>query len=406
MVDTDNLLSNGSFCMLPWMHQFIHTNGDVLPCCTADYSMPIGNIRRERIESLWNGTVYKRLRSDMLAGRKNPICDSCYKAPDQSTTPRIFANRRFKEKLGIVRSTKSDGSLPDMKLGYLDIRWSNICNLKCRTCGEWNSSAWAAENKANGLKSNGIFLKPSDDNMSLLETYLENIDDVEEMYFAGGEPLLMEEHYHLLDRLISDGKTGIILRYNTNMTTLSFKDSNIIDRWKMFDRVVVSASIDSWGSRSSYIRHGSDWDQIVSNILAIRSESPGTIIGFNTVVSIFNAMTITEFLDELDAIGLLSIMAANASFHNLTDPDHFSTAVLPDGIRHAAADKISDYLDRLPADMSRLSDRLRKVIPHLRQPGTPHLRDKFLQQIRLIDDRRGERFTETFPELAGWFIGG
>lgn len=405
MVDTDNLLDNGSFCILPWIHQFIHTNGDVLPCCTSDYSMPIGNIRSERIENLWNGTVYKRLRSDMLAGRKNPICESCYKSPDQSTTPRIFANRRFKGKMDIVKSTNPDGSLPNMVLNYLDIRWSNICNLKCRTCGEWNSSSWAAENKASGLKPNGVFLKPSDDNGSLLESYLNNIDDVEEMYFAGGEPLLMEEHYLLLDRLISAGKTNILLRYNTNMTTLCFKDSSILDRWKLFDRVIVSASIDSWGSRSSYIRHGSDWDQIVQNIRTIRDESPKTVIGFSTVVSIFNVMTVTEFLDELDDLGLLSTIMSNASFHNLTDPDYFSAAVLPDDIRIAAADKITAYSARLPADMSRLSDRLRKVIIYLRQPGTPHLKEKCLQQIRLIDERRGESFTETFPELAGWFLG-
>ena len=405
MVDTKRLTENGSFCILPWIHQFIHTNGDVLPCCTADYSMPVGNIRSERIENLWNGTVYKRLRSDMLAGRKNSICNSCYKSPDQSTTPRIFANRRFKGKLDIVKSTKPSGSLPNMVLNYLDIRWSNICNLKCRTCGEWNSSSWASENKANGLKPNGVFLKPSDDNGSLLESYLSNIDDVEEIYFAGGEPMLMEEHYLLLDRLISAGKTNILLRYNTNMTTLSFKDTSILDRWKLFDRVIVSASIDSWGSRSSYVRHGSDWDQIVRNIRTIRKESPNTVIGFNTVVSIFNVMTITEFLDKLDDLGLLSTIMTNASFHNLTDPDYFSSSVLPDDIRNAAADKISAYSARLPVDMSRLSERLHKVVIYLRQPGAPHLREKCLQQIRLIDERRGESFTETFPELAGWFLG-
>jgi MoaA/NifB/PqqE/SkfB family radical SAM enzyme len=403
-MDIDKLKENGSFCILPWIHQFIHTNGDVLPCCTSDYSMPIGNIKRDRIEDLWNGTVYKRLRSDMLAGKKNPICDSCYRSPDQSTTPRIHANRRFKDSLDVVKSTRLDGSVPGMMLRYLDIRWSNICNLKCRTCGEWNSSSWAAENKSNGLKPNGVFLKPSDDNTRLLDTYLENIDDIEEMYFAGGEPLLMDEHYQLLDRLVLKGRTDIALRYNTNMTTLSVKDSNILDRWNLFDRVIVSASLDSWGDRSSYIRHGSDWDQIVENILMVRKESPKTVVTFNTVVSVFNALTLTDFLNEMDRVGLLSsATVANASFHYLTDPAYFSPSILPDETRDAAARKIMEYSSGLPTTLSKLGERLRKVIIHLQQPGMTHLKKKCLEHVRMIDERRGEDFMATFPELAVWF---
>lgn len=400
-LDKDKLLTNGVFCMLPWVHQFVHTNGDMLPCCVGDYQLPLGNVRESDPETIWNSQPYRELRSNMLNGIESPACNGCYsrrKLHGIDATALAHANHMFGGYFDLVRETNPDGSLPDFNVKSLDIRWSNICNFKCRTCGDWNSSSWAIENR-----SPNIHLKATGDNASLVERYSNSIGDLAEVYFAGGEPLIMEEHYDMLDRLIAAGNTKLRLRYNTNMSVLSYKSTSVLDLWNLFDDVQLSVSLDSWGERAAYIRHGTDWDVICRNIISVKEKLPHVKIGFNAVVSVFNAMTLPEFMREMERLELTG--SHLSSFYMLTQPQHFSAMVLPHTMRNAAADRIDAYVSTLPATMRKIAKKTAAIASNLRMESNLLLKSPTIKAIKEIDGRRSQSFSETFPELRSWFNG-
>lgn len=397
---TNNLINSETFCILPWIHQFVHTNGDVLPCCVADYKSPLGNVKKNKMADIWNNNDYKQLRLDMLSGVKNSKCKSCYFFNDN---PRLNANRNFSEFFYLVNNTMEDGSLPDMNIKYLDIRWSNICNLKCRTCGEWNSSSWAAENNKFGSKhQEHVFQKAFNNNSNLLEQL--SLSEVKEIYFAGGEPLLMEEHYALLEKLLLMNKTNITLRYNTNLTVLDYKDINVLKLWNKFDNVIVNASLDSWGKRAEYIRHGFSWDSIKENIMLIQNHANRVKLGCNIVVSVFNIMTLIEFLDELKKFGMLdNTNSKNISFYYLIDPSHFSVDLLSIETKLQIKKSILEYVSTLDIEHKNLKNKLTELALKLNQPTIKYLKKTFIENVSKIDQRRNESFVSVFPELADWF---
>ena len=117
-------------------------------------------------------------------------------------------------------------------------------------------------------------------------------------YFAGGEPLITPEHYVILEEMIRKGRTDTILRYNTNASTISYKQYDIFDLWKHFDRIELSCSIDHYGERAEVMRHGTDWARVEENLTKFRSLDY-VVFQLNTVFSIMNYMTITEFYEYM-----------------------------------------------------------------------------------------------------------
>ena len=137
------------FCMFPWIHLYATPTGDVYPCCSNEYIDPIGNTRTARLADSFNCNEMKQLRLNMLAGTPSKICTYCYeheKAGPYSF--RTYSNEHFAKYFEeAVLPTHPDGSLDEFKMRYFDIRFSNKCNFKCRTCGAEFSSLWAQEHK-------------------------------------------------------------------------------------------------------------------------------------------------------------------------------------------------------------------------------------------------------------------
>ena len=129
---------------MPWMHMHIWPNGNAFPCCMSDSSIVFGNVHREKIVDLANNENYKQIRKEMLDGVKPKACTRCYELETSadSFTLRKNSLSSFKEHLHLLEETNEDGSINDYKMRYLDIRFSNLCNLKCRTCGPDLSSSW------------------------------------------------------------------------------------------------------------------------------------------------------------------------------------------------------------------------------------------------------------------------
>ena len=153
-----------TFCVLPWIHIYANPDGSVLPCCVGDHHIHLGNIQSQTINEVWNGEKYRTIRKKMLAGERCDECSACYKIEESgATSPRQFFTDKFKKYIPLTETTNSDGSA-EMNLKYFDIRWSNICNFKCRSCSSTYSSSWATEDNSIGHNKKVFIFAGGDSN--------------------------------------------------------------------------------------------------------------------------------------------------------------------------------------------------------------------------------------------------
>ena len=217
-LDKDHLLNKSkTFCMFPWVHLNATPLGNVYPCCSSDYTAPFDNVKDKSLKEAFNNDKMKELRLNMLNDKKSSICEYCYKHEESSP----FSFRKYSlEHFGkdfddIVTTTDETGHVPEFKMKYFDIRFSNICNFKCRTCGSEFSSQWAQEMKQNKWVPESFkIIQHADESGNLLQEIKDQVPNMDLAYFAGGEPLITDEHYQLLEEMIRTGvNKRITLRY-------------------------------------------------------------------------------------------------------------------------------------------------------------------------------------------------
>ena len=138
------LSESKTFCMYPWIHLHAFPTGDAMPCCmTEHHAGNIGNCHTQTLKEIWNSPAQKQLRLDMLNGNKNPMCGRCYEQEESGFfSGRQSANKHHGHLIERVLETEPDGHYEKFELVYWDIRFSNLCNLKCRSCGHMFSSQW------------------------------------------------------------------------------------------------------------------------------------------------------------------------------------------------------------------------------------------------------------------------
>ena len=385
--------------MFPWIHLNVIPTGKSLLCCSSDYNYSVGNTRENSIIEIMNGDKMNDVRKKMLAGEKLPQCEFCYRHDDMGHHSfRKWVNRDFGKYYNeAMASTNEDGSLKEFKMRYLDIRFSNICNFACRMCGSEFSSTWAQEDKKY-LPQQQIFIHANKDD-KLIDEVIGHIDNLEMMYFGGGEPLLMEEHYVLLEETIRRGRTDIKLRYNSNCSNFNFKDKDIFSLWDKFDSVEMSASIDHYGERAEYIRHGTDWGVVESNLLKLRSKS-NIQFGMNTVLSFFNYVTLADFYQYMHNLGLYTKMDYHHSCIKTSDPPWFSAQNLPKELKKIGTKKNEEWYEKIDYEDYFSKSILREAIDFTVQADKWEInKESLLANVKTIDERRGQDFVKTFPEL-------
>jgi MoaA/NifB/PqqE/SkfB family radical SAM enzyme len=406
------LTESKSFCMLPWVHFNTSPTGDVLPCCIGKtpidefgYHKVIANSNKDSMMEIVNATEMKKLRVDMLRDVKNPICATCHKHDSMDMGSfRTSSNKQYGNYFDTaVTPTREDGSLTEFKMRYFDIRFSNICNFKCRTCGPDFSSQWEQENLKNNI-SRRIILK--NNKKEFLQEVLDQIPHMEDAYFAGGEPLITEEHYIMLEEMIRQGRTDIALRYNTNFSNLKFKDKDLMGLWKKFKHhIQVYASVDHYGERAEYIRHGTNWADIEYNFVMAK-KSPFIKLQMNTVLSLYNYKTFLEFYQYLFDKDLYPV-TAHFSIYNMSSPEYLTSNVLPQHHKDEGRLKLLSLLDLMrergfSANTPSLT-AVNSIIDWTMAPSE-NTWEKYKEEFRtntiLRDNIRGESFVKTFPELA------
>lgn len=396
-------MSSKTFCIYPWMHMYVNPDGSVLPCCVAHHHKPLGNVRQNSIKEIWNNDAYKTLRKNMLEGKQCGECTACYRSEESGAeSVRQAKNNQFSHLMHLVENTNKDGSLDEMTLRHFDVRWSNICNFKCRSCSSTYSSSWAKEDNTAGEKKPIFIMADGDDNTKLYNQFLPYFKDMEMFYFAGGEPLLTDKHYDILEHLIRIGKTDVRIEYNTNLSNLTYKNKSVIDLWKHFPNIQIFASLDSWGERAEYVRDGTDWKQIENNIRTIRKECPHIILNSSTVISVFNILTITDFLDYVLEQGLFESSEYYPSFYTVNHPEYYSPVVVNSVLKNSAIDKINNNLHKYNSDVQSM---LKEIVLNLKAAQyNDDVKEQFIVVTDYYDKIREQNFSKTFPELQGHFV--
>jgi radical SAM protein with 4Fe4S-binding SPASM domain len=256
-----------NICPLPWFHTHIWPNGDVYPCCTWDWTKPLGNINNNSIVEIFNNSEYVSIRKAMINGESVEGCERCVVLGKYGiSTQKDQAEKLLKDECAIYDfNERVEEKQIDFK--YLDYRFSNKCNLKCVTCGSELSSSIAIEEKKQFPITN--FLKTSKKN--LRSDILSLSKSPKMIYFAGGEPLIIEEHFDTLNYFIHMGVSSKIdLFYNSNLTNLNWSGKNVFDIWKNFKSVCIGASIDHFGKKLEFIRHPIKYETLLNNIKKIK----------------------------------------------------------------------------------------------------------------------------------------
>jgi MoaA/NifB/PqqE/SkfB family radical SAM enzyme len=405
-LDKEFLLNDSkTFCIVPWVH--IHTNpsGIATPCCIAESCTKpegVGNAREQSLMEIVNSESMNKLRTDMLSETKNSECTKCYEHEDQGIKSfRNMINSEFSHQVNSINATKKDGSLSEFKMRYFDIRFNNICNFKCRTCGSGFSTQWEQEDLKNKVWNAKVI--PKNDNKEFLGEVVDQIQNIETAYFAGGEPLLTEEHYILLEEMIRSGKTDIKLRYNTNLSNLKFKDKDLLSLWKHFNTGVdIYASIDHYGDRAEYIRHGTDWGVVESNFKLVK-QTPSIRLHMNTVLSVFNVLTIHEFYQYLYDNDMYSNKDSAYMLYNMSTPEFLACHILPSDLKIKAKESLEKTVNFLKSKRFRVHhiQQISDAIPWaMSKDSWDQTKVQFRNEVKRLDKIRDENFKQTFPELA------
>jgi sulfatase maturation enzyme AslB (radical SAM superfamily) len=318
------------------------------------------------------------------------------------------ANRNQGHFINDVDLTHEDGTHPEFKIRYWDIRFSNLCNFSCRTCGPIFSSNWYNDHvklfnrKPDVLGREMLRVEYAAGDEETIQKQMEpHIPNLEQVYFAGGEPLIMKEHYFLLDRLLEQDKTDCRLIYNTNFSEMRYKDQHVFDYWKKFETVNVGASLDASGARAELMRKGTDWAQAVDNRRRMMTEVPHVDFYISATVSAMNILHILDFHKEWVELGLIEPKDFNINI--CQSPDWYRIDIFPEWFKHdviiPAYQRHIEWLD--PQDkLRRATVGFQSILNFLTANDRSDLWPRFVLEIKTLDDLRGEDFWSTFPELA------
>jgi MoaA/NifB/PqqE/SkfB family radical SAM enzyme len=314
-----------TFCVLPWIHFATRPNGDMRLCCTANASGAgedhhvglnkhndgaVVNLAKTSPMSAWNTQFMRDVRLKMINERVPKSCTKCFEEENKGIiSKRLWETYSWIQDgvvlQDLVQQTTSDGDIPK-KLIYLDLRLGHTCNLKCVMCSPHDSSRWTQDYEAVTTKSTIPIIKQemSWNSKEFDNTWYEKpgfwediysqIPNLRQVYFAGGEPLMIKEHKMFLKEIIKQGyEKNIYLRYNSNGLLL---DDEILELWNQFRRVKFNFSIDALDQRNWFIRYPSDWNIIIENLKKLDSTADHIDVNIAVAVQALNIKHLPDMI--------------------------------------------------------------------------------------------------------------
>ena len=399
------LIDSESFCMLPWMHLHAFPDGRAYPCCFAFDKLHVGNVNQNSMEEVFNGPKMKQMRLNMLSNKKSRECVKCY---DQEQSGffslRLSSNKHFGHNISMTENTKPDGTA-DFIIKYWDIRFSNLCNMACRSCGTWFSSNWYEDHKklTGAPPNHAKIMKAGRSSNDIWEQLLKQFDHVEQFYFAGGEPIIMEEHLRILKELDKRKMYHVRLIYNTNFSKSKFKGTDIFELWNKFDSVSIGASLDAMGPRAELMRKGTKWEETVANRKRMLEVCPQVDFYISATVGLSNCLHVTDFHKDWVEQGLIKPQDFN--FNLLQYPLWQRMDLLPMEEKEKVTAKYKEHMAWLKSQdhLTRASKGFESALDWMNKKDMSRHLPTFVGETRKYDKIRDENFTDVFPEWKDLF---
>ena len=444
-----DLTRTNTFCILPWIHFATRPNGDMRLCCSSNASGAGGdhevglvknekgqpaNFGRETPMSAWNNDYMKDVRRTMLEGNIPSSCTKCFEEESKNVVSKRMWETGTWINDGIdveelIKQTADDGTVPE-KLVYLDLRLGHTCNLKCVMCSPHDSSRWVTEHKKIFPLFQHTELKRQMDwdstqfnnywheNPAFWEEMYAQIPNLKQVYFAGGEPLMIKEHKAFIEEIIRQGyQDQILLRYNSNGILV---DDEIIELWKKFKKVKFAVSLDATDQRNYYIRYPTEWDTVVKNLHKLDATPDNIQVSIATAIQILNIKHLPDFAkwkieQKFRKINLQNVMegmeAGGGIFnmHLLYIPTYLSIKCLPPEDKAEVRKKFGEFATWLHENYREDDDFWRKnpygwkrwqaVLDFMDSEDHSDLLPAFKEYVEKIDASRSLKFEEIFPEL-------
>jgi hypothetical protein len=391
---------SNTICVMPWIHLFIGTHGWTQTCCvsgTGEENIPVLEyaLDVDSIEDLLLCNKLKIVRKKMIDGEWPEECSVC-KNKEKTGIPsfRNAYNKEYSEYYDAIRN----GLLKKPLIRILDIRFSNRCNYKCRTCSGWNSSCWFTDHNLlyKSIPIGDCLINHFDDISFKNKVYKVIQCGLEEVHFAGGEPLISDEHYEILELLVNSNLLSTKLYYDTNLCTLKHKQWDILLLWSKFRNIHLSLSIDGIGKKGEYIRHGLDYKNWKKNVFLIKSKKKEIDFYVHFVVSIFNIYDIVYHVKKIVSLNIVSL--EHISFTYLEWPSYLCIQSLPYSFKKKVEKKIKRHIST--CKNAYFNNVLQQMLVFMFDKNTYNLiYETTRRNLSLLDISRNESYERTFPYL-------
>jgi len=382
-----------TWCSLAWNHHFIGPGGNCKPCCRfKGQCVPkTNNLKYDSLDSLFNNNFMSEIRQKMLNGERVDGCTRCYEEEDTGKQKSLRQNYNNQEVL------THDINILKPKIRFLEVAFSNACDLMCVMCNPYFSTAWNKENLENlsslNYKDFGYLTIDIDKIRSI-------IPGLRHLKFTGGEPLLINEYQTILEELASKGDiNSTFLNYSLNL--MHFPKDQLLDIWKRAKYVEVAASFDGVGKVIEYVRYPSKWKIVEENLIKYMqlSNDIDVRVGMRSSIMIYNILNLPTMVDWwIKNINKYynKQFGENSWFNptHVTQPEFMSLPVLP----KKAKEFITKELWNKGIN-NKVNQNLNHMCNYMNSVDKSRLLDKFKLFTKSIDSTRGLSFKDICPEI-------
>tara|TARA_R110001632_G_scaffold23860_2_gene67285 strand:- start:834 stop:2117 length:1284 start_codon:yes stop_codon:yes gene_type:complete len=403
---------NKTFCMAPWTHTYLSPQTERRLCCASrepaqsfKQYIDTGNDAKEykplTLKEHWNSDHMKSVRLRMMAGEELSECQVCDHKLLNTDVYRSYWNQLFKDRVDEAYDSTDETGATTMQTISFDYRFNNLCNFKCRMCGDMLSSSWEAESRKNKTwtkESQPWMASPLREQIikfqdtQVVQEFVEAVETktIKEIYWCGGEPLMWDMHWKAMQRIIELGfAKEVYVRYNTNLSRTSFKGTKLFDLLPQFQDWQICSSLDGTGEVGEYIRDGLNYEQWLRNFkegMAVAKTTREMRLDYTiTMPGLLELKNMFDLSRELDTEILTKVM------FTFSNDEILSPLALPKELLHTLIDEALAYMEPLASHKQRA---LIDVIKNLKNRETFMPTKKGKQRQESIDKIRRQDITK------------
>ena len=403
---------NKTFCMAPWTHTYLSPQTERRMCCASrepaqsfKQYIDTGNDAKEykplTLKEHWNSDHMRSVRQRMMAGEELSECEVCDHKLLNTDVYRSYWNQLFKDRIDEAYDSTDETGATTMQTISFDYRFNNLCNFKCRMCGDMLSSSWEAESRKNKTwtkESQPWMASPLREQIikfqdtQVVQEFVEAVETktIKEIYWCGGEPLMWEMHWKAMQRIIELGfAKEVYVRYNTNLSRTSFKGTKLFDLLPQFQDWQICSSLDGTGEVGEYIRDGLNYEQWLRNFkegMAVAKTTREMRLDYTiTMPGLLELKNMFDLSRELDTEILTKVM------FTFSNDEILSPLALPKELLHTLIDEALAYMEPLASHKQRA---LIDVIKNLKNRETFMPTKKGKQRQESIDKIRKQDITK------------